>query len=186
MRRLALVALLLSLAAALAVPAASAKVRHVWIMATPVSWDIMPTGRDPITGQTFTKEQTVMPTVVYKRMTKNWTKFWPNYPDRMGDNDGIPGPLIKARVGDTIKVHFKNNDTLRNHPHSMHFQGVSYKFPSDGAWIPGVSGPGSNVPVGRTFTYTLKATRAARDVTSVSSTACKPAARSTRCAMCRR
>lgn len=162
MRRLALVIALAALVVALAAPAANAKVRHYWIAAVPVSWDIMPTGVDPITGQTFTKEQTVMKTVVYKRMTKNWAKYWPNYPNKMGDNDGIPGPLIKARVGDTIKVHFKNMDTLRNHRHSMHFHGVTYKFPSDGAWIPGVSGPGSNVAVGRAFTYTLQAKKSAR------------------------
>ncbi len=162
MRRLALVIALAALAVALAAPAANAKVRQYWIAAVPVTWDIMPTGVDPITGQTFTKEQTVMQTVVFKRMTANWEKFWPNYPNKMGDNDGIPGPLIKARVGDTIKVHFKNMDTLRNHRHSMHFHGVTYRFPSDGAWIPGVSGPGSNVAVGRAFTYTLFAKKSAR------------------------
>ena len=49
-------------------------------------------------------------------------------------------------MGDTILVHFKNFDTTR--PHSMHFHGVEYEIASDGAYIPGVSGPGADVPPG--------------------------------------
>ena len=144
MRRLAHATALAALAVVLLAPTAEARVRHYWIAAVPVNWDIMPTGRDPITGQTFTKDQTVMQAVIYKRMTANWEKFWPNNANQVGDNDGIPGPLIRGRVGDTLKIHFKNMDTVRNHRHSMHFHGVKYRFGSDGAWIPGVSGPGSN------------------------------------------
>src|SRR6186713_600653 len=140
-RRGPLVLLLAIAASLLVVPAADAKVRHYWIGAVPVNWNVIPSGRDPITGQTFDPADTRMQTVVYKRFTRNWEKFMPNYP-RAGDNDGIPGPLIKARVGDTVFVHFKNMDTLRNQRHSMHFHGFKYQFPSDGAYIPGESGPG--------------------------------------------
>lgn len=164
MRRLAHATALAALAVVLLAPTAEARVRHYWIAAVPVNWDIMPTGRDPITGQTFTKDQTVMQAVIYKRMTADWETFWPNHANQVGDNDGIPGPLIRARVGDTLKIHFKNMDTVRNHRHSMHFHGVKYRFGSDGAWIPGVSGPGSNVAPGRAFTYTLDAKRGSRGV----------------------
>ena len=156
--------LLLSIAATLLVaPAADAKVRHYWIGAVPVNWNVIPSGRDPITGQTFDPADTRMQTVVYKRFTRNWEKYLPNYP-RAGDNDGIPGPLIKARVGDTVFVHFKNMDTLRNQRHSMHFHGFKYQFPSDGAYIPGESGPGANVAVGRGFVYRLEAKRGSAGV----------------------
>ena len=77
-------------------------------------------------------------------------------------NEGIQGPLLHARVGDTILVHFRNLDTLTNQPHSMHFHGVRYQFGSDGAYIPGFSGPGANVKPGETFTYTLVAERELR------------------------
>ena len=70
----------------------------------------------------------------------------------------------RARVGDRLRIHFKNLDTLYDRPHSMHFHGVKYRFGSDGAWIPGVSGPGSNVAPGRAFTYTLDAKRDHDDV----------------------
>ena len=61
-----------------------------------------------------------------------------------------------------IVVHFRNLDTLTNQPHSMHFHGVRYRFGSDGAYIPGFSGPGANVKPGETFTYRLEAEPRAR------------------------
>jgi FtsP/CotA-like multicopper oxidase with cupredoxin domain len=103
-----------------------------------------------------------MRTVVYRRFTRNWEKYRPNYPDLVADNDGIPGPTIRARVGDTVFVHFKNMDTFRNARHSMHFHGFRYQFPSDGSYIPGVSGRGANLAPGQTFTYRLEARRGSR------------------------
>src|SRR3712207_7972826 len=41
--------------------------------------------------------------------------------------------LIRARVGDRLRIHFKNMDSLREDPHSMHFHGVEYAPSSDGA-----------------------------------------------------
>ena len=78
-------------------------------------------------------------------------------PNVVGDNDGIPGPLLRARVGDRILVHFKNLDNEFERPHSMHFHGVEYAVGSDGAFMPGFSGPGANVKPGESFTYRLKA-----------------------------
>ena len=43
---------------------------------------------------------------------------------------GFLGPLIRAEVGDTIKVLFKNNG---KHPFSMHPHGVFYEKASEGA-----------------------------------------------------
>jgi FtsP/CotA-like multicopper oxidase with cupredoxin domain len=80
-----------------------------------------------------------------------------NQPGVSADNDGIPGPLIRARVGDTILVHFKNLDNECERPHSMHFHGVRYAFGSDGAYIPGFSGRGARVKPGDTYTYRLEA-----------------------------
>src|SRR5262249_59523971 len=90
---------------------------------------------------------------VYRRFTKGFGKMIPNGPD----NPGITGPLIQAEVGDKILVHFQNLDTLFNRPHSMHFHGVHYHPGSDGAYVPGFSGPGANVKPGQSFTYRLVA-----------------------------
>jgi FtsP/CotA-like multicopper oxidase with cupredoxin domain len=124
-----------------------------WIGATPVTWNIIPNGKDPIGGETYEAAKTTIETVVYKAYTANWAALLPDSATVTGDNDGIPGPLIRARAGDTILVHFKNFDQAS--PHSMHFHGVHYDTPSDGAYIPGVSGPGANVAPNQTFTYKL-------------------------------
>ena len=67
------------------------------------------------------------------------------------------GPLIRARVGDELRIHFKNMDTLHDNAHSMHFHGVEYKPSSDGVWLPLFSGKGGNVKPGQSFTYQLTA-----------------------------
>ncbi|XP_061558444.1 ferroxidase HEPHL1 isoform X1 [Phycodurus eques] len=65
---------------------------------------------------------------------------------------GILGPILRAEVGDTLKVTFLNRAD-RNysiHPHGLHyekrFQGSSYDD--------GVDKPGAHVAPGETFTYT--------------------------------
>jgi FtsP/CotA-like multicopper oxidase with cupredoxin domain len=78
-------------------------------------------------------------------------------PRGSSNQDLMPGPLLRARVGDRILVHFKNLDTLFMRPHSMHFHGVHYKPSSDGAYLPGFSGRDADVTPGRTWTYRLTA-----------------------------
>jgi manganese oxidase len=108
-------------------------------------------------GTAVSPAESVLSTVVYRRYSPGWRKPLENAPRSSADGLAIPGPLIKARVGDHLRIHFKNMDTLRHEPHSMHFHGVTYAPASDGAYIPGFSGPGANVPVGHTFTYRLTA-----------------------------
>ena len=101
----------------------------------------MPNGRNAIERERFTPDKTTFRTVVYERFTRNWRHVLPK-------QTRIPGPLIKARVGDDIFVHFKNRDTAFKRPHSMHFHGVHYPFGSDGSFIPGFSGQGGDVMPG--------------------------------------
>lgn len=137
---------------------ADAAIRHYWIAAVPRTWDVVPTGRDPIMDMTYTKAVTRFPTVVYQAFTPYWRAPLRNRSWLIGDNDGIPGPLIRARVGDTVLVHFKNLDRTFSRPHSMHFHGFRYAPSSDGAYVPGVStGRGTRVQPGQTFTYRLHA-----------------------------
>jgi FtsP/CotA-like multicopper oxidase with cupredoxin domain len=147
-----------SLAASPAAAAAAVRGRRreYWIAAVPRNWNIIPNGRNAIEGERFEPSQTTFRAVVYEAFTRNWGK---PLADRAvtGDHDGIPGPLIRARDGDEILVHFKNMDTAFRRPHSMHFHGVHYAVGSDGAYIPGFSGRGANVKPGATFTYRLKA-----------------------------
>jgi len=142
-------------AAAIAAPAASGAVRHVWVAASPAPiWNMAPNGRDAIEGRELSPSQTVFPTVTFRRFSRGWRRPLPNV---AGNQNRIPGPLIRARVGDRLRVHFKNMDHLYHRPHSMHFHGVRYRPSSDGAFVPGVSGRDANVRPGQTWTYRLTA-----------------------------
>lgn len=149
---------MLALAALWSLPGAGAHgaTREYWIGATPTTWNIVPNGRDAILGTRYGNE-TVFPTVTYRRYTRNWGSVVRNSPAANVDSDRIPGPLIRARVGDRVVVHFKNFDSVYGRPHSMHFHGGSYKPSSDGAYLPGFSGRDADVRPGQTWTYRLRA-----------------------------
>lgn len=131
------------------------RTREYWIAAVPVTWNLVPNGRDAIANQGYESSDTVIRTVVYRAYTPHWRR--PLASDHAGA--GIDGPLLRAEVGDTLLVHFKNLDTLRRAPHSMHFHGLHYAFNSDGSYIPGYSARGANVRVGESFTYRLEVGR---------------------------
>ncbi len=128
-----------------------------WVAAVPVVWNIVPNGHDAIMGMKVPLADSVISTVIYRRYTPNWRKPLENADPESSDGLLIPGPLIHARVGDHLRIHFKNMDTLRHQPHSMHFHGVHYEPSSDGAYIPGFSGRDGNVKPGHTYTYRLTA-----------------------------
>ena len=132
----------------------SGRTREYWVAAVPITWNVVPNGRDAIEGQTFAPDRTVFRTVVYRGFTRGWRRPLPAQPFLQA---GITGPFLRAAVGDTIKVHFKNMDSEFRRPHSMHFHGVHYRMESDGAFIPGFSGRGADVKPGQQYTYTLRA-----------------------------
>lgn len=157
-RALALAAAALATATTLASPAtAQARTDVYWVAAVPVIWNVVPFEKDPIMSQKFTAAETMFQTVIYRRYTPGWKKPAASVAERRGDEQGIQGPLLHARVGDRIVVHFKNMDTAFHNPHSMHFHGVTYRPSSDGAYVPGFSGRDANVPPGGSYTYRLLA-----------------------------
>ena len=64
-------------------------------------------------------------------------------------NGRVPGPTIRCREGDLLKVHFAN---YASHPHTMHFHGF-HTSEMDG--VPGI-GRGAILP-GEAFTYEFHA-----------------------------
>jgi FtsP/CotA-like multicopper oxidase with cupredoxin domain len=145
-------------ALALFTPAgAAARVVDVWVAAVPTWWNVAPNGHDAIMHTPVDPATAIFPTVVYQRYSPQWRRRLTNADRASADGLSIPGPLIKARVGDHLRVYFKNLDNLHHAPHSMHFHGVRYAPSSDGAYLPGFSGRDAEVKFGRSYTYRLTA-----------------------------
>jgi FtsP/CotA-like multicopper oxidase with cupredoxin domain len=138
--------------------------RIYYIAAEEVTWDYAPGGVNQITGQPFGNAESpwvasgphrigkVLKKALYREYTdatfaqvKPRPKEW--------EHLGFLGPVLRAEVGDTIQVVFKNN--LR-FPVSMHPHGVFYQKDSEGAPYRDGSGDASKkaVPPGATHTYT--------------------------------
>lgn len=63
----------------------------------------------------------------------------------LGFTDSVPGPLIRANVGDEIVVAVNNK---LDKPTSVHWHGIALQNPMDGV-VPATP----NIPAGQTFTY---------------------------------
>src|SRR5258707_3466402 len=90
----------------------------------------MPTGVDGMTGNTFSASQTSYWAIGYRAFTAGWDKPLPG-DNTLGPNIGIPGPIIRAQVGDTIRVHFRNNDTYYKMPHSISIHALYFTTEND-------------------------------------------------------
>ena len=148
MRRGLLATALAAVLATAAAPA-SAATREYWVAAVATPWNVVPNGHDALGHMPVDPLTTNLRTVVYRRYTRDFARPLPN------PYGGIPGPLLRARVGDRLLVHFRNLDF--DAPHSMHFHGVHYKPSSDGAYLPPFSGRDGNVKPGQSYTYRLRA-----------------------------
>lgn len=138
---------------------------HHYIAAAEVDWDYAPGGTNKITGQPFQgldlfwvargsdRIGKVYRKALYREYTDDtFTELEPRPPE--WEHLGALGPLLRAAVGDTIVVHFRNN---LGFPASVHPHGVFYHKDSEGA----PSDDGSDepdraddaVPPGGTHTY---------------------------------
>jgi hephaestin len=119
----------------------SGKVHTYYVAADEVEWNYTPNSINKITGKPFEGYAklyvergphsigSVYRKAVYREYTdETFTKLKPRPPE--WEHAGILGPVLRAEVGDTIRVVFKNNST---HPASMHSHGVFYNKDSEGA-----------------------------------------------------
>ncbi len=132
--------------------ASPGKLREYWIQADAFYHNLVPTGYDGLMGMSFSVAQTSFWALGYRAYTPGWGKLLASNAD-IGANTGIPGPILRGEVGDTIRVHFRNNDTHRQWPHSMHPHGVLYTPDNDGGWFAADPRPGGVVAVGQSYTY---------------------------------
>jgi len=149
----------------------TSKTRTYYVAADDVMWDYVYTGVNGITGEPFQslgffanptpggpRVEKPVPTAYLKTLYREYTddtfKTLKKRPPEW-EHLGFLGPLIRAEVGDTIKVVFRNNS---GHPHSIHPHGVFYNKDSEGApYQDGTSGADKRddaVPPGSTHTYT--------------------------------
>lgn len=143
-------------------PTYQPRTREYFIAADEVLWDFAPSGVNQITGVSFEEAPTVFTNgplgrayvkSIYREYTDaTFTTLKPVDPAWV--HLGMVGPLIRAVVGDTLLVHFKNNTTF---PASVHPHNVLYDKDSEGApYQDGTVGQGADdvVVPGGTHTYT--------------------------------
>lgn len=127
-------------------PYSRAHTRWFYIAADDVAWDYAPLGYNAITGQPFDDVANVFVQpgpdrigdtylkVLYREYTDaSFTQVKPVAPE--WQHLGVLGPLIRAVVGDTIKIVFRNKSSCdpECRPYSMHPHGVFYEKDSEGA-----------------------------------------------------
>ena len=126
--------------------------RVYYIAAEEVEWDYAPTGMNQVTGIPTPfgdMENTYLKRDTNRIGNKNIKAIYVEYTDatfttkkpKESNDLGIIGPIIRAEVGDSIQVVFKNKATF---PYSIHPHGVVYDASNEGI---------IGVPPNTTFTY---------------------------------
>jgi manganese oxidase len=143
----------------------SGKTRKYYIAADEIDWNYFPSGRNQIDGTKYHYEDdpgskgmldpnvAIYRKVVYHEYTDASFRTLKPRSDQWA-HLGILGPVIRAEVGDTIHVIFKNN---ASRAYSIHPHGVFYSKAAEGAaYVDGTSGrdkADDAVPPGSAFTY---------------------------------
>jgi len=146
----------LALTAVLAVAgslgASAQTTRTYYLAAEAVEWDFAPSGQNLVHGGPIPEpwtRYTKWPKVRYIEYTDASFTVKKSQPEWLG----VLGPIIRAEVGDTIVVEFRNR---ANGHYGIHPHGVRYTKDNEGAhYIP--AGAGAEVPPGGSFTYTWTA-----------------------------
>jgi FtsP/CotA-like multicopper oxidase with cupredoxin domain len=144
---------------------ATGRTHTYFLAADELDWDYVPGGTNAITGTPFAGLQAILVTgapdrigrvyrkAIYREYTdSSFTTLKPRPP--AWEHLGMLGPLLRAEVGDTIRVVFRNNGS---HPYTLHPHGVFYTKSSEGApYTDGTSGADKAddaVPPGGTHVY---------------------------------
>ncbi|KAI6063289.1 Ceruloplasmin isoform X1 [Aix galericulata] len=145
----------------------SAKIRQYFIAAEEIIWNYGPSAMNHFTGQElitdsesqifFEQSETRIggsyKKAIYKEYTDGtFTEQKKRIPEEV--HLGLLGPIIKAEVGESIRVTFRNN---ASRPFSIQPHGVSYRKNNEGALYRAASrdseSPASHVSPGTTYTY---------------------------------
>jgi manganese oxidase len=161
---LAVVCLAVALFATTSFAEAEGKTRTYYVAVDEIEWNYTPTGVDGMTGKPFDHMSMMYVEQGKNRIGKTYRKaVYREYTDATfttlkkrtaeWEHLGLLGPVLRAEVGDTIQVFFKNNGTQS---YSMHPHGVFYEKASEGSYYnDGANDPSHNgvVAPGGTHTY---------------------------------
>lgn len=163
-RRLSGILFLLFFVATSTVPLGAATVHTYYVAADEVEWNYTPMDMNGMTGEPFAGYAKLFTERGPHRIGSTYRKaIFREYTDETftalkprtveWEHLGILGPVLRAEVGDTIKVVFKNNATR---PYGMHPHGVFYAKESEGSnYADGSSyADKAGVPPGKTHIYT--------------------------------
>ena len=143
----------------------SGTTRTYYIAADEIDWNYTPDGQDMMMASAFDKYERVFTApgadrigstyrkAVFREYTDDTFRTLKPRPPELA-HMGLLGPVIRAEVGDTIKVVFHNNASFA---FSLHPHGVAYTRDSEGAMYgDGMEHPESDglVPPGKTHVYT--------------------------------
>lgn len=145
-------------------PGGPGRLRTYFIAAEEVDWDYAPSGRDQITGRPFDQTKVFLqrgPGRIGSRYLKTLYRGFTDASFRImtaarsaEGPPGVLGPVIRAEVGDTVRVVFRNRTGF---PTSIHAHGVFYAQGASGApYADGTSAADDAVAPGGTYVYTWK------------------------------
>lgn len=144
------------------------QVRSYFIAADETVWNYAPAGTNQLTGKPFDEAAAVFTRQGPDRIGTSYIKaLYREYTDSSfqvlkprspaDEHLGMLGPVIRAAVGDTITVVFKNN---LDRPAAVHVHGVFYDKASEGSpYNDGTGAAQKNddaVPPGGVYTYNYK------------------------------
>lgn len=117
-------------------------------------WDMVPDGKAMMSNDAILKERRYLyRTIRYVATDSNWNK------SPMPEWQQLSGPIIRATVGDSVIVHFKNGENT-GMPLSMHPHNLFYDEANEGVWRadrpegwPEGGTAGGSVQPGQEFTY---------------------------------
>lgn len=140
---------------------AMAMTRHYYVAAEDVAWDFAPSNQNLIHGGPIPAPWTdshIFNKTRYIEYTDGSFTHQKPQPTWLG----VLGPIIRAEVGDTVIVHFRNN--AQSGSYGMHPHGFRYTKDNEGAHYMGVNtgqepGAGAEVPPGGSFDYEWVADR---------------------------
>ena len=159
MRHVRTLAAAIAAATLLGAPEAAAKTRQYYIQAEDVVWDFAPTNQDLLHGgpvpDPWTDSHVFEKTRYIEYTDGGFSQVKPQ-PQWLG----VLGPIIRAEVGDTVIVHFRNQAPSGSY--GMHPHGFRYDKDHEGAHYFGANsgqppGAGAEIPFGGSFDYVWEA-----------------------------